>query len=75
MRTTSKGQITLPAALRRRHNIGLKAEVEILDDKKGILIRAAGQKKPGQHIIDQMLAGGKIPGNTAAILKLTRGDA
>jgi len=40
-RVSSKGQITLPAAARRKYGIEPNSRVEIITDERGILVRPA----------------------------------
>jgi AbrB family looped-hinge helix DNA binding protein len=47
MRVTSKGQVTIPMQIRRRHGIRAGTEVAFVENGKDILVSAAA-KKPGR---------------------------
>ena len=42
MRITQKGQVTIPAALRRRYGLESSTEVEFVADNDGVRIRKRG---------------------------------
>ena len=42
MRITTKGQVTIPAALRRRYGLRRNVEIEFVADADGIRIRKRG---------------------------------
>ncbi len=74
MTITSKGQVTLPPALRRKHGLRPQCPVEFVDRPDGILVVKAGKPARGRKALAALLRGGKIKGNTEAWLRLTRGD-
>lgn len=76
MRVTSKGQVTIPLAVRRRLGITPGAQVEITaaDDHAVIRKLADGEADDVDRMLDEMY--GRLgPGPTTnEILRLTRGD-
>ena len=74
MKITSKGQVTIPPKLRRKHGLLPLREVEVVDQSAGVLVRASKPAR-GHRVLATLLRGGKIKGNTASWLRLTRGAA
>jgi antitoxin PrlF len=73
MRVTSKGQVTIPLAVRRRLGIGPGSEVEFeLDERGARLVRAHTTK--GKAIARRMRGRATIAMSTDEIMALTRGD-
>ncbi|MGN6373755.1 MAG: AbrB/MazE/SpoVT family DNA-binding domain-containing protein [Solirubrobacteraceae bacterium] len=73
MRVTSKGQVTIPADVRRRLGIKPGTQVEFqLDELGARLVRA--KTSHGESIVRQMVGRGDVPMTTAEIMALTRGD-
>lgn len=75
MKVTSKGQVTIPPALRKKHGLRPECEVELVDQPEGVLVVKAGKLTRGRRILATMLRGGRIRGRTADWLHLTRGGA
>ena len=75
MKVTDKGQVTIPPALRRKHGLLPKHEVRFVDQPDGILIVKARKLTRGKRVLATMLRGGKVRGNTAGLLRMTRGAA
>ena len=74
MRVTSKGQVTIPLAVRRTLGIEPGTEVEFeLDDGGARLVRA----KPGTgaELVKRMRGRASVPMTTDEIMALTRDDA
>lgn len=73
MRVTSKGQVTIPQAVRRRLGIEPGSEVEFHDDKHGVRLvrRAVGG---GADLVKAMRGRGRTSMSTDEIMALTRGD-
>jgi bifunctional DNA-binding transcriptional regulator/antitoxin component of YhaV-PrlF toxin-antitoxin module len=74
MRVTGKGQITIPPAMRKKHGLLPRAEVELVDRPEGILVMKAAKLSGGKRVLNALLRGGKIKGRTRDWLQLTRGD-
>jgi antitoxin PrlF len=73
MRVTSKGQVTIPQAVRRSLGIKPGSEVDFeLDGRGARLVRAkAGQ---GKKVVARMRGRGTVAMSTDEIMALTRGD-
>ena len=76
MRVTSKGQVTIPQALRRKANIVPESEVEFWYENGVIHLRkkTSGKGGRGRKIVARMKATTKISMSTEDIMKLTRGE-
>jgi AbrB family looped-hinge helix DNA binding protein len=73
MRVTSKGQVTIPLAVRRALGIGPGSEVEFeLDELGARLVR--GETASGLKIARRMRGRSSVTMSTDEILALTRGD-
>ena len=73
MRVTSKGQVTIPLAVRRSLGIGPGSDVEFeLDGSGARLVRA--RTDSGAAIARRMRGRGTIAMSTDEIMALTRGD-
>ncbi|HSY42546.1 MAG TPA: AbrB/MazE/SpoVT family DNA-binding domain-containing protein [Candidatus Acidoferrum sp.] len=75
MRITSKGQVTIPPGLRRRHGLLPRHEVEFVDRPDGLLLVRARKLTRGKRVLAALLRDGKVKGDTASWLRLTRGPA
>ena len=75
MKMTNKGQVTIPPALRKRHGLLPRHEVELVDQPNGVLVVKAGKLTPGKRVLAALLRGGKVKGDTENWLRLTRGAA
>jgi bifunctional DNA-binding transcriptional regulator/antitoxin component of YhaV-PrlF toxin-antitoxin module len=71
---TGKGQITIPPAMRRKHGLGTRAEVELVDRPEGILVVKAARPSPGKRVLASLLRGGKVKARTGDWLRQTRAD-
>jgi AbrB family looped-hinge helix DNA binding protein len=73
MRVTSKGQVTIPLAVRRRLGIKPGSEVEFeLDERGARLVRARSGR--GAAIVQRMRGRGGIAMTTEEIMALTRDE-
>jgi AbrB family looped-hinge helix DNA binding protein len=73
MRVTSKGQVTIPLAIRRRLGIEPGTEVEFKLDRGGArLVRTKTGK--GASLARSMRGRGSVTMSTDEIMALTRGD-
>ena len=73
MKMTSKGQITIPPGLRRRHGLLPHGEVKLVDLPDGVLVVRAAKLTRGKRVLASLMRGGKLKGDTASWLRLTRG--
>jgi AbrB family looped-hinge helix DNA binding protein len=79
MRITSKGQVTIPQAVREQTGLLPNTEVEFVVESGTVrLIKAASARRPsrGARAVRRLRAhGGRVPMTTDEILALTRGEA
>lgn len=79
MRITSKGQVTIPQAIREQAGLLPNTEVEFhFEDGTVRLLRAATAGRPtrGARAVRRLReTGGRVPMTTDEILELTRGEA
>ena len=76
MRITSKGQVTIPQAIREQLGLLPQTEVEfeVVDD--GVLLTKARGKRPrGRAVVEHLRGRGDVEMTTDEILALTRGAA
>lgn len=75
MRITTKGQVTIPAAIRERAGLLPHTEVEFVFDGRSVrIVRAKAPKKAGrgQRLIAHLRGRGDVALSTDAIMALTR---
>lgn len=70
MKTKTKGRVTIPLAIRKKHGLLPQCPVEFIDQADGVLVVRAGKSA-----LAPLLRGGKIKARTEDWLRLTRGDA
>ena len=76
MRITSKGQVTIPLAIREKAGLLPNTEVEFNYDGKTVAIRRARRRtRPGRgdNLVSRMRGRGDVKMTTDDILALTRG--
>jgi antitoxin PrlF len=72
MRVTSKGQVTIPQAVRDRLGIKPGSEVDFeMDDLGARLVRV--RTSEGEKIVQRMVGQGNVAMSTDEIMALTRG--
>jgi AbrB family looped-hinge helix DNA binding protein len=78
MRITSKGQVTIPIALREEAGLLPNTEVEFeLDGGAVRIVRAKASKRPsrGERVVARLRSrGGDVTMSTDEIMALTRGE-
>jgi AbrB family looped-hinge helix DNA binding protein len=75
MRITSKGQVTIPVAVRQATGLLPQCEVEFeVKGKKVILVKAARQPFRGKQIVQRLRGRGSVKMSTDEIMALTRGE-
>jgi len=82
LRITSKGQVTIPEALRRETGMLPGTEVEAVRDEAGVLLRKLTRKKKGltvreqriDAVLDRLRGSATIKMTTEEIMALTRGE-
>jgi AbrB family looped-hinge helix DNA binding protein len=74
MRITSKGQVTIPLAIRRKAGFLPDTEVEFeLRGNTVLLRRVAGAPRRGRRLLDALRGRGTTRMSTDQIMALTRG--
>lgn len=75
MRITSKGQVTIPLAIRQAAGLLPNCEVEFeVKGKKVLMRKAARQPLRGERIVQHLRGRGSVKMSTDEIMALTRGD-
>jgi AbrB family looped-hinge helix DNA binding protein len=77
MRITSKGQVTIPIAIREKAGLMPNTEVDFDFDGHNVTIRRARRKKGlsrGERLIEHMRGRGDVKMTTDEIMALTRGE-
>ena len=76
MRITSKGQVTIPIAMREKLGLLPDVEVEFVLGRDSVRIKKARGKKTRGQLIVERLRGSAPPGGmtTDQIMALTRGE-
>ena len=78
MRITSKGQVTIPIAIREQAGLLPETEVEFAYEADGtvrIFPAKKGRKKTrGERMVEHMLGRGDVKMTTDEIMALTRGE-
>jgi bifunctional DNA-binding transcriptional regulator/antitoxin component of YhaV-PrlF toxin-antitoxin module len=75
MRITSKGQVTIPIAIREQAGLLPHTEVDFQFDGKAVrLVRAAKRTRPGRGagLVEHLRGRGDLPLSTDEIMALTR---
>jgi bifunctional DNA-binding transcriptional regulator/antitoxin component of YhaV-PrlF toxin-antitoxin module len=75
MRVTDKGQITISLAMRKKHGLLPRSEIELVDQPEVVLVMKAAKVSRGKRVLRALLRGGKVKGVTGDWLGLTRGEA
>jgi antitoxin PrlF len=76
MRITSKGQVTIPKALRDELGLLPGTEVEFVRDGEGARVRRkAGSRTRGEELVEHLHEAGKnYTMTTEEVMRLTRGE-
>ena len=75
MKVTSKGQVTVPLAMRLRAGLLPETEVEfVLQGEAVVLRKARGVRRRGARLVQAMRGKGTTRMTTDQIMALTRGD-
>ncbi len=75
MRITSKGQVTIPQAVREQAGLLPETEVEFVVEPDGVrIVKAAGRRGRGARAVERLRRGaGRVSMTTDEIMALTRG--
>jgi AbrB family looped-hinge helix DNA binding protein len=75
MRLNSKGQVTIPAALRERHGLHEGDEVDVIEDGSALrIVRAEGSATRGQRLVRRMRGRATTTMSTDQLLELLRAE-
>ena len=77
MRITSKGQVTIPAALREKAGLLPHTEVDFVYERGAVRIvraKAKSGKGRGEEIVRRLRGTGTVKMTTDQIMALTRGE-
>jgi len=76
VKLNSKGQVTIPAALRHRHHLHEGDEVEVIEDDGGALriVRAEEHLSHGQRLVRGMRGKATTSMSTEELMELLRGE-
>jgi AbrB family looped-hinge helix DNA binding protein len=73
MRITTKGQVTIPIAIRERLGLLPNTEVEFELARDGVVLRKARRgSRRGERVVAHLRGRGTVPLSTDQILALTR---
>lgn len=78
MRITSKGQVTIPQAMREQAGLLPQTEVEFVLERDGVRIvkaRHARRASRGVAVVGRLRRAGHVSMSTDEIMALTRGEA
>lgn len=76
MRVTSKGQVTIPAALREQFGLLPDTEVDFVVDDGAVRIVPAAPTRPDRatRLLDRLRGSATTTRSTEEIMRLTRGE-
>ena len=74
MKITSKGQVTIPVAIREKAGLLPDTEVEFVLSGKRVYLRRAGSKRRGRRVVEALRGKGTVRMTTDQIMMLTRGE-
>lgn len=75
MRVNSKGQVTIPAALRARHGLHEGDEVDVVEDGEALrIVRIEASTTRGQRLVRHMRGRATSTMSTDQLMELLRGD-
>ena len=75
MRLNSKGQVTIPAAIRARHGLQEGDEVEVIEDGTTLrIVRAKASTTRGQRLVARMRGRATTTKSTEQLLELLRDE-
>ncbi len=75
MRLNSKGQVTIPAPLREKHNLHDGDEVDVIDDGTSLrIVRVDGGQTRGRRLATAMRGRATTAMSTDELMALLRGE-
>ena len=75
MRLNSKGQVTIPAELRRKHHLHEGDEVEVVEDGATLrIVRVKSSQTRGERVAGRMRGKATTTMSTDELMELLRGE-
>lgn len=75
MRLNSKGQVTIPAALRHKHHLHEGDEIEVVEDGATLrIVRVQDSETRGQRLVREMRGRATTSMSTEELMELLRGE-
>jgi AbrB family looped-hinge helix DNA binding protein len=74
MRVTSKGQVTIPKAIRQKMGIAPNSEVEFVEERGRVYLRKVSDTERRKVDFSHLVGSASVKMSTDEILRLTRGD-
>ncbi len=75
MRVTSKGQVTIPGAIRQKLGIFPQSEVEFVVEGNTVILRTvAGKTSRGKRLVETLRGRATVRMTTDEIMAFTRGE-
>ena len=75
MRVTSKGQVTIPGAIRQKLGIFPQSEVEFVVEGNTVILRTvAGKTSRGKKLVETLRGRATVRMTTDEIMAFTRGE-
>jgi AbrB family looped-hinge helix DNA binding protein len=75
MRLNSKGQVTIPAALRERYGLHEGDEVDVIEDGNTLrIVQVRDSPSRGQRLVRRMRGRASTTMSTGQIMELLRGE-
>jgi AbrB family looped-hinge helix DNA binding protein len=75
MRLNSKGQVTIPAALRARHGLHEGDEVDVIEEGNALrIVRIKASSTRGQRLVRRMRGRADTTMTTDQLMELLRGE-
>jgi AbrB family looped-hinge helix DNA binding protein len=75
MRLNSKGQVTIPAELRRKHHLHEGDEVEVVEDGATLrIVRVKSSQTRGERVARRMRGKATTTMSTDELMELLRGE-
>jgi AbrB family looped-hinge helix DNA binding protein len=75
MKLNSKGQVTIPAALRQRHGLHEGDEVEVIEDGNTLrIVRTEASQTRGERLVHRLRSRASTTMSTDQLMELLRGE-
>ena len=74
LRTTERGQVTIPIALRRKHAIFPDTELAFVEEGDKIVLQINDQRTPGRRLVDHLAGSATTNITVDELMMLSRGE-